>query len=560
MSGNNSNKTNQERRPKIVNPYVKKPAVRVVAAETKTHVEQSKIPNRNSAGVFVADAGSGPSNISNQRERSRHLLHKIECSSANDSTRKVDQSSFDLSSRRELAPDVAPGTSMMMNSNKTQSSEQSLPVNRNPYQKKTSEKTVSNPYQSLSQVRVHVQEAQIKNDDRHKSHPVTISSPINPYVYKTTTKNADMNKYDNESSLQQSHPIAASSPINPYTRKPMIAPRSSPLKPFHGKTCSVEKTSINPTEDGNHQSGGRPPPIHVPDHIIQEGEIKDVASGAATNKPIHSSSSIDLQKRLHHSCDTKSKAVTMNKFTLSSPINPYKTEAQSNLGMGHTSCGDVQTSASRNTHGECSSAAEERHSNLNLDSTSSADMKPQLPQQQHEVIARSLHGISNPYKRQCLQPSNATIKTLKSIKPTSEILKKEMGGTTGGSVPATSIGKTSSILTSASSVPGKRSVAPLGPKLPPLPTDLQYDRSRLKHVDDEYRLKLIKAADLGGTFKNGWKLLPHQKVGVLKSIQMRHYVLAYDMGLGAYCVCVEFSCYWHNYSKSDKELYMQAKH
>jgi len=71
--------------------------------------------------------------------------------------------------------------------------------------------------------------------------------------------------------------------------------------------------------------------------------------------------------------------------------------------------------------------------------------------------------------------------------------------------------------------------------IPPLPPELLYDEDRLKPINDEHRLKLIKAADLGGTLKNGWTLLPHQKVGVLKAIQMRRLVLAYDMGLGKLC-------------------------
>ena len=74
----------------------------------------------------------------------------------------------------------------------------------------------------------------------------------------------------------------------------------------------------------------------------------------------------------------------------------------------------------------------------------------------------------------------------------------------------------------------------------PLPPELAYDESRLKQVNDEYRLPLIKAADLGGTLKNGWTLLPHQKVGILKAIQMRRLILAYDMGLGKTLI----GCVW----------------
>lgn len=86
----------------------------------------------------------------------------------------------------------------------------------------------------------------------------------------------------------------------------------------------------------------------------------------------------------------------------------------------------------------------------------------------------------------------------------------------------------------------------------PLPPELAYDESRLKQVNDEYRLPLIKAADLGGTLKNGWTLLPHQKVGILKAIQMRRLILAYDMGLGKTLVgCV--------YAKAFKNTFPNLK-
>jgi hypothetical protein len=70
------------------------------------------------------------------------------------------------------------------------------------------------------------------------------------------------------------------------------------------------------------------------------------------------------------------------------------------------------------------------------------------------------------------------------------------------------------------------------PELPTLPKELQYDPNRLKQVNDEYRLELIKNAELKATLKNGWQLLKHQKSGILKGILMRRLVLAYDMGLG----------------------------
>jgi len=74
----------------------------------------------------------------------------------------------------------------------------------------------------------------------------------------------------------------------------------------------------------------------------------------------------------------------------------------------------------------------------------------------------------------------------------------------------------------------------------PLPKELIYDERRLKPVDDEYRMELIKNADMNSKLKNGWKLLPHQKAGIVRSLQMRRMVLAYDMGLGKTLI----GCVW----------------
>lgn len=73
-----------------------------------------------------------------------------------------------------------------------------------------------------------------------------------------------------------------------------------------------------------------------------------------------------------------------------------------------------------------------------------------------------------------------------------------------------------------------------------LPSELEYDKQRMQHVDDEYRLKLIKNANMKSILKNGWKLLPHQKSGVLKGLLMRRLVLAFDMGLGKTLI----ACVW----------------
>jgi len=69
---------------------------------------------------------------------------------------------------------------------------------------------------------------------------------------------------------------------------------------------------------------------------------------------------------------------------------------------------------------------------------------------------------------------------------------------------------------------------------------LNYDKSRVAAVDDEYKQQLIKNADLNGVLSNGWKLLSHQKAGVLRALTMRRMVLAFDMGTGKTLV----GCVW----------------
>ena len=69
-------------------------------------------------------------------------------------------------------------------------------------------------------------------------------------------------------------------------------------------------------------------------------------------------------------------------------------------------------------------------------------------------------------------------------------------------------------------------------KLPHLPSEILYNDERIKQVNDEYRLQLIKNANMNATLQNGWKLLPHQKSGILRALLMRRMILAFDMGLG----------------------------
>ena len=82
----------------------------------------------------------------------------------------------------------------------------------------------------------------------------------------------------------------------------------------------------------------------------------------------------------------------------------------------------------------------------------------------------------------------------------------------------------------------------LGNVLPALPVDLAYDSSRIQPVDDEHREALVSNANVDQKLKNGWSLLPHQKKAVLRGIQFRRLILAYDMGLGKTLI----SCIWAN--------------
>ncbi len=76
--------------------------------------------------------------------------------------------------------------------------------------------------------------------------------------------------------------------------------------------------------------------------------------------------------------------------------------------------------------------------------------------------------------------------------------------------------------------------------VPKVPSNLAYDENRVKPVKDQYHTKLMKAADLRGTLKNGWTLFPHQKAGIVRAIQMRRIILAFDMGLGKTLI----GCIW----------------
>lgn len=65
-----------------------------------------------------------------------------------------------------------------------------------------------------------------------------------------------------------------------------------------------------------------------------------------------------------------------------------------------------------------------------------------------------------------------------------------------------------------------------------LPIPLLYDSARIRPPNDEYRQLLIKNANLSAPLLNGWTLFGHQKKAILKSVVMRRFILALDMGLG----------------------------
>lgn len=88
--------------------------------------------------------------------------------------------------------------------------------------------------------------------------------------------------------------------------------------------------------------------------------------------------------------------------------------------------------------------------------------------------------------------------------------------------------------------------------LPPLPPMIAYDPDRVAPVDDGRRAELIRNAQLNAELLNGWKILPHQKSGVLRGLKMRRFILAFDMGLGKTLV----GCVW---GKAFKNTYPNLK-
>mmetsp|Transcript_44442 Transcript_44442/g.53762 ORF Transcript_44442/g.53762 Transcript_44442/m.53762 type:complete len:1042 (-) Transcript_44442:49-3174(-) len=85
-----------------------------------------------------------------------------------------------------------------------------------------------------------------------------------------------------------------------------------------------------------------------------------------------------------------------------------------------------------------------------------------------------------------------------------------------------------------------------------LPPHLMYDPKRTVPVEDKHRQELIKNANIAQPLLNGWKLLSHQKQGILRALKMRRLVLAFDMGLGKTVI----ACVW---AKAFKETFPKLK-
>ena len=89
-------------------------------------------------------------------------------------------------------------------------------------------------------------------------------------------------------------------------------------------------------------------------------------------------------------------------------------------------------------------------------------------------------------------------------------------------------------------------------ELPQLPVELEYDMERIRPISDEHRKQLIKEADLDSSLRNGWKILPHQKAGIIRGLLMRRLVLSFEIGLGQTLI----ACVW---AKAFKKTFENLK-
>lgn len=243
---------------------------------------------------------------------------------------------------------------------------------------------------------------------------------------------------------------------------------SSPINPYATKTIPIEDETSIPNLYQHHE--GRPTPVSRPLFINRGATCGDEKNNDAT---LSSSSSMNPYKCANQSVNQYT--ATTGQFMVANVARPCKSSSDS------------------------ANAESDQDDLLIIGATQSKDKAP---------IEISVHHADVATKPKTTSHSNMECR------------------------PKPVLNAPSSTSLNQAVKPINRNTASVPSNKTPLPPELAYDEIRLKQVNDEYRLPLIKAADLGGTLKNGWTLLPHQKVGILKAIQMRRLILAYDMGLG----------------------------
>ena len=419
----------------------------------------------------------------------------------------------------------------------------------------TTRRIITNPYKK----RIHaglLRDTQAKpNFPEVKASPrVTVSSPIslNPYKVgsqrdnnRTSKRHQQQQHPHHQQNKHESHQMASSSPNNPYTQKQMKCPQNESMHSpaiinKSNATCSTSAHIRNATQDvkvagtrpGNYDTGTStrahtiPIPIRhdtnftSPTSKITQQYGSNESKPLLPNEPVNPCNTTNNVKRTQTSKQSDSATGSENKNYCSNNDN---SKLSLNLCPPQGSLSPYKQS--RSNLSECT----------RVDAKNTANSKIRI--QNHENMSLSQNNIPNPYKRQrqCLQSSESSIRSNEPLKNTAN----KTANTTRATLTVKHVASSSQKDPPVNHQPPRKAL-PTGPRLPKLPPELEYDTSRLKHINDEHRLKLIKAAELGGTLKNGWKLLSHQKVGVLKAIQMRRYVLAYDMGLGKTLI----GCVW----------------
>jgi hypothetical protein len=491
------------RRP-VVNPYHRdKKAPDSVVSDTKnrhqteagSYPRQSKMTNRTDDGKKLVDESDRSFQNNADTNTTKTLM------AHNTVHRKLGSSSSDKNNGRCISSGaaIAIGTSVVKNPYKYKSqrprnvaSEINSRSIRNPYEKKSTIPDAQHTKMiSEASLKVNSKNNAEKCEKQTCKEPSTEGGSI-PISYTAQSHKQDTHKI-NQGQPPFERPINHLLPIkrNRINAKEVKAKDKFIQSPIAQKSCPISASpSINPYT----RKPMMPPVKPIHGSTILVGKESDISHNHKGNtSPIS-----DVIIRKEKSDNDYTRKAAFNSLPVDKVAeNPKEMKTSSKpIVVEHTSQGRRAGVAKV----------------LNPSSLST------LPNLKHR------NDVNNPYKRQCLEPNHGST-TLESIKPTFHAQNNEGNQ----SITNAAVLKPVSNMTNTSKPLVTKSPSFQCPKLP---QELEYDRSRLKHVDDEYRLKLIKAADLGGTFKNGWKLLPHQKVGVLKSIQMRRYLLAYDMGLG----------------------------